>query len=350
MKKISKRKPNTQSSPSIIIRPKAVTKTEAFDTFWRFATARQEVFFARVNGQKQPWTNDPILQTFKFTNAYRASDRVSQFLIREVISKGSQAPDELFFRIILFKLFNKIETWQLLCENVNFPSLETYSYRLYDEVLSAAMARGVSIYSAAYIMASGAAMFGLERKHQGHLRLIEMMLTKRIPELIFESRSMKQGFQILRDIPLIGDFLAYQLITDLNYSNLTNYSEMEFTMPGPGARDGIRKCFSDLGGLSESAIIFHMANIQDREFDRLGLNFKRLWGRELQLIDIQNLFCEVDKYCRVFHPEIQGISGRSRIKQKFIASTTPFTYVYPEKWGLQISGAACNAVGQNRLF
>jgi len=61
-----------------------------------------------------PWTDDPILSHFKFTNAYRASDRVSQFLIRNVIYQGDQQPDEVFFRTILFKLFNKIETWQRL--------------------------------------------------------------------------------------------------------------------------------------------------------------------------------------------------------------------------------------------
>ena len=53
----------------------------------------------------------------------------------------------------------------------------------------------------------------------------------------------------------IGDFLAYQFATDLNYGNLTDFSEMEFVVPGPGALDGIRKCFSDLGGLTEADAI-----------------------------------------------------------------------------------------------
>jgi hypothetical protein len=44
-----------------------------------------------------------------FTNAYRAADRVSQYLIRNVIYQ-SDLPgnaDELVFRILLFKLFNR---------------------------------------------------------------------------------------------------------------------------------------------------------------------------------------------------------------------------------------------------
>src|SRR5260370_32928104 len=88
--------------------------TEVFDTLWKFATERQAVFYRRLDGLPSPWTSDPTLATFKFTNAYRATDRVSQFLIQKVIYSGDQSPRELFFRIILFKLFNKIETWQLL--------------------------------------------------------------------------------------------------------------------------------------------------------------------------------------------------------------------------------------------
>jgi len=64
------------------------------------------------------------------------------------------------------------------------------------------------------------------------------------------------------------------------------------------------------------------------------LPFRNLWGRRLQLIDCQNLFCEVDKYARVRHPEVAGLSGRSRIKQVFEASSDRLSVWYPPKWGL----------------
>ena len=147
---------------------------------------------------------------------------------------------------------------------------------------------------------------------------------------------MRRGFELLRSYPLIGDFLAYQLVTDLNYSELTDFSEMEFTMPGPGARDGIRKCFESLGGLSEVDIIRLMADRQEHEFGRLRIEFPSLWGRRLQLIDVQNLFCEVDKYARVKHPDIAGISGRTRIKQRFKGSIERIEYFYPPKWNLAL--------------
>jgi hypothetical protein len=78
-----------------------------------------------------------------------------------------------------------------------------------------------------------------------------------------------------------------------------------------------------------------MSNTQEQHFTRLGLSFSGLNGsRRLQLIDCQNLFCEVDKYARVAHPEITGYSGRTRIKQRFRPNDHALTCSFPPKWGI----------------
>ncbi len=56
--------------------------TVVYDTYWRFAAERQAIFFRRLQRQPPPWTEDQILRVHKVTNAYRASDRTSQYLIR----------------------------------------------------------------------------------------------------------------------------------------------------------------------------------------------------------------------------------------------------------------------------
>ena len=48
----------------------------------------------------------------------------------------------------------------------------------------------------------------------------------------------------------------------MNYSNISNFSEMEFVVPGPGALDGIKKCFADTGGLNDAEIIKFMTEHQ----------------------------------------------------------------------------------------
>jgi hypothetical protein len=325
------------AAPIIVSKHLAPAKTTAvYDSYWRFAAERQRVFYRRVLGTPWPWTENPVMAVYKFTNAYRASDRVSQYLIRRVIYRDDlpESADEVVFRILLFKLFNKIETWERLERALGPISFADYRFDRYDEVLSKAMADGQRIYSAAYIMPPGSSAFGCKAKHQNHLKLLEMMMAQALPAKLASARSMQKGFELLRAYPTIGDFLAYQFVTDVNYSGVTDFSEMDFVIPGPGARDGLRKCFADTGGLSDAELIRLMADRQDEECARLGLEFPSLWGRPLQLIDCQNLFCEVDKYARVAHPEAAGLTGRTRIKQKFAAQAQPIKFWYPPKWGI----------------
>ena len=286
--------------------------------------------------QNYPWTDDEILGKYKFTNVFRATDRVSQFLIKNVIYKGSQKPEEVFFRLILFKIFNRISTWEVLESEFGKISFKDYSFKKYDKVLSEVMHHKIPIYSAAYIMASGRSTFGFARKHQNHLKLIELMIKQKVPYKLQQCNSMNEAYNLLHSYPTIGDFLAYQYVTDINYSTLTNFTEMEFVKAGPGAKDGIAKCFKDFGGYSFEDIIQLMAENQEQEFDRLNLNFKNLWGRNLQLIDCQNIFCEVGKYARVAHPEIDDYSHRTRIKQKFKdKGKEAIKFFFPPKWGIK---------------
>ncbi|QEC80517.1 hypothetical protein FSB76_16510 [Mucilaginibacter ginsenosidivorax] len=313
-----------------LVKPKV---SNVYDTYWKFAAERQNVFFNKI--ANLPFlTTDPILQNHKFTNAYRASDRVSQYLIREVIYQGDQEPNELLFRILLFKIFNKIETWQLLLHEIGEITWRNYNFDRYDKVLSEAKKANETIYSGAYIMASAKSEFGYDYKHQNHLRLIELMITGNLSNKLLEARSLSEIYELLLSYPTIGPFLAYQYAIDINYSQMIDFNEMDFVVPGPGARDGISKCFIDMGDYSETEIIEYVTDIQESEFKRLGIEFRDLFGRPLQLIDCQNLFCETDKYARVAHPEAEGHSGRKRIKQIYRPQKGVINYWFPPKWGI----------------
>lgn len=324
---------NNTKNVSFLIKKIKPKPSVVYNTYWEFISKRQDIFFKRINNAEYPWSNDDILNNYKFTNVYRATDRVSQFLIRDIIYKGSQEPDELFFRIVLFKIFNRISTWEFLQEELREISFKNYSFKAYDKLLLEVLKNKEPIYSPAYIMASGKSVFGKERKHQNHLLLIEKMINDKLPHKLQQCKSMEDVYALLLSYPTIGEFLAYQYTIDLNYSNLINFSEMEFVKAGPGAKDGITKCFTSLGDYSYEDIIKMVADNQEIEFERLGIKFQNLGGRNLQLIDCQNVFCEVDKYSRVFHPEIVGVSNRTRIKQKFkIEKKEQINYFFPPKW------------------
>lgn len=304
-----------------------------FDTYWRFAAERQAIYEARLAGRPGPWTDDTILTSYRFTNCYRAADRVSQYLIRNVSYAGDQAWHEVFFRTMLFKSFNRISTWELLTAELGQVSWADYDFARYDSVLSEAFEAGRRLYSPAYVVPPP--QLGEQRKHSNHLRLIEHMMTTDAPQRLAQCTTMRGAFELLRSYPAIGDFLAYQFLIDLNYSAHLAFDEMEFVVPGPGARDGIRKCFGPASSGIESEIIRYMAEMQADHFARLGLEFHGLRGRALQLIDCQNLFCEVDKYARVAHPEVSGISGRSRIKQSYRRDPAAVGAWFPPKWRLE---------------
>lgn len=307
-------------------------RQEIFDLYWKFAAWRQEVFFRRIkNESPPPWTDDPIMQTYKFCNAYRASDRVSQYLIRDVIYRGSQNEEEVLFRILLFKIFNKIETWQYLERELGTVELSGFKFNVYSKLLQKAMDAGRVIYTSAY-MSCATKAYGYHKKHENHLALIEEMLEDRLVDKITQAKSLEEVFQAIAKYRLLGKFMAYQLATDINYSEIIDFDEDTFTVAGPGAERGISKCFSDRGGKSNADIIRWMTENQEAQFKRLGIDFQDLWGRPLKAIDCQNLFCEVDKYCRVAHPELT--SNRTKIKAKFSPTPQLIEYFYPPKWGI----------------
>lgn len=316
----------------IIVAGRRLTPTEVFDTYWRFAARRQQVYEARLHGKAPPWTTDPILASYRFTNCYRAADRVSQYLIKNVIYRHDQGPEEVLFRTLLFRFFNRISTWELLCSTLGELSWAEFQPNRYDQVLSRASAAGERIYSAAYVIPSP--RLGAFRKHTNHLLLLQRMMRSRLSDSLSAAASMVDAFHLLRSHPGLGDFLAYQLIIDINYSTLIDFDEMDFVVAGPGARDGICKCFGRGARGSEAELIRYMSDTQTEQFARLGLSFSGLNGRRLQLIDCQNLFCEVDKYARVAHPVVTAYSGRTRIKQRYLPRDQPVSAWFPPKWGI----------------
>lgn len=77
-------KPN-KATPTIISSRLPAKPTVVFDTYWRFAAERQNIFYKKLQNTPMPWTDDPILSVYKFTNTYRAID--TQSMTYQVKSK-----------------------------------------------------------------------------------------------------------------------------------------------------------------------------------------------------------------------------------------------------------------------
>jgi len=312
-----------------------VARDEVYRTYWWFASERQRIFDKRAQGEPDPWTEDHILSTYKFCNTFRASDRVSQFLIREVIY-GPDSPrlssEDMLLRIVLFRLFSRETTWRIIEDELGPLTVASFDPERLDRRLEDELAAGRPIYTHAFILCANKA-FGHDRKHRNHLALLETMLRDAsLHQALARARTLQTVYETLLAYPLLGPFMAYQLAIDLNYSELLDLSEDEFTVAGPGAERGIRKVFADRGGLRSEELIRWMVDHQDEECERLAITAPSLYGRRLHAIDCQGLFCEVDKYSRVAFPHLR--SNRKAIKATFKASLEPLTLFYPPKWQL----------------
>lgn len=327
-----------------------VPREEVYDLYWYFAAERQRIFESRLSGGKGPWTEDPILRDFKFCNVFRASDRVSQYLIRNVCyHEESATPEDRLFQIVAFRMFSRVSTWEGVRAHLcRYPTLQDLADGAFADALEAVKAQFGGLYTGAFILCATDA-FGQGLKHRNHVELFrQMFLLEDLGSALLKAQSLKQVYDLLHAFPLMGDFMSYQIAVDLNYSDLINFSENDFTQAGPGALRGLRKMFQSLGTYTPAETILWMVERQQMEFDRLGLPFSGLFGRPLHAIDAQGLFCEVDKYCREAVPELA--SARKRIKARFAPTLEPVSLFFPPKWDLQVPDHSDHKPASYRQF
>ena len=176
-----------------------IKRNEVYDLYWNFAYERQNIFWKKLKGEKEPWTQDQILQTYKFCNSYRVNDRVSQYLLKHVIYNGVKySDDDVVFRIVLFKLFNKESTWEVLIQHFHDITLDSFDVEKYSLVLKQVLDSGVSIYNDAYISCANKA-FGYDKKHDNHLALLYQMFVKdQLGNKIIKCKTMKEAFLLLK--------------------------------------------------------------------------------------------------------------------------------------------------------
>lgn len=331
-------------TPAVLhTRVKPKPRARAYELYWTFASRRQAAFEMRLAGRSAPWTDDKILREYKFCNVYRAADRVSQFMIRDVCyadDAGSAA--DRAFQIVAFRTFSKIATWHGLRTILGGPPrIDDLANGRFERALDDVKRLNGGLYTGAFILCANKA-FGFDEKHRNHAALFKRMFVEdELGPRLVGANSFESVVRMLESYPLMGPFMAYQTAVDLNYSELLRFDENDYTQAGPGAIRGLAKAFESLGDYSPSEAIRWMVDQQEAEFERLGLPFAGLFGRPLHAIDCQGLFCELDKYCREAAPEL--LSNRSRIKARYAPTNKPLELFFPPKWRLSPSRASIPA-------
>lgn len=259
---------------------------------------------------------------------------MTQYIITDVIQKGSQDPKEVVFRVVLFNTFTKIETWEALVAKLGPLKWSTYSREKYQAVLSAQKSSGQTLYTGAF--QKPGPHFGFTDMYMNHLCLLEALMENQLPEKLLGAPSMADVYEYLISFPGMGDFTTYQLMLNLSYTPLLNFHPNDFSITGPGSISGLIKMFGtrmkqELANNKDFGVdVFRwFVETQNDHFQRLGITFSGLGPKKLPLdiSDIEHAICEVDKYARMKFPSVKGRDGRTQMKREY----KPSGRVYPPK-------------------
>lgn len=281
--------------------------------------------------EPQPWTKDEVLKEFRFTNVRREHDRETLWLIRHITSNPDVTYEDKLLNCILFRLFNKHETSELIQQPIHFS--KRYNPEVYRSVFE-----GKELSDPQFIFFTGAFITGgMKRALKWYLpkgteedsmpmrvmKFMEHLYADRVVNKIKACQTQKAVYDLLRGYLGIGDFLAYQMFVDMTYIAEFPFSENEFTAAGPGCKMGLNFLFLDKDGMSYEECLFWLReNLGNQFVTVLGKPwypqklFKDLpeHDRCLNVMSLENCFCELSKY-------IRAKNGTGRPRKKYKPST-----------------------------
>ena len=117
-----------------------------------FIWEREAIRLARENGHSAPWTKDPVLDKYKFTNIHRCDDRVSQWVIDKLITPYLERSD-LWFTLLIARLINWPPTLQALINKGVIPCTpQEFDADMFEHTLERIKNDGKKVYSGAYML------------------------------------------------------------------------------------------------------------------------------------------------------------------------------------------------------
>lgn len=278
---------------------------ERLDTYFYWIHERETIRLNKEVEQKPPpWTDDSILQKFKFCQVFREDDRTTRWFRTHIRDPYRDDP-EVLMATVIFRWFNYIETGRTLVKNKLH--LEWDRKKAIEEIT-----KQNKWVTGAYIVKTPNRM----DKVTGVAECISHMWGDRekLVEKILATNSLEESWNILRDYPYMGPFMAYEVITDLRHTYLLRDAEdiLTWANAGPGAMRGLNRLAGrELGFCKRS----HPWNEEMRnlwEISREKLNPNLIDLDKFEMREIEGGLCEFDKYSRILNEE-----GRTRSVYKY---------------------------------
>lgn len=275
-------------------------------------------------------TRDPILQKYRFCNVFRELDRVTQWIHYNIRRRYADHPN-LWFMLAIARTINWPDTLQYLME---YEGAWPHYHESCDEFTPAGLGRaldtrresGNKIYTGAYMVRAPnhPSTLGWGWSKQRYIaeivigRLWEDRVTwtaKLDPELRPGFSTLKGAWEMFQQPRYIGwgPFMTYQVVVDLRHTRyLRGASDIqEWSALGPGSRRGLNR----LAGRPLDYPLKQDDGLEEmRSLHRSQDQWKAPWVPPIDLSDIQNCLCEVDKYLRAKNgegkPRTKYVSGR----------------------------------------
>tara|TARA_R100001594_G_scaffold1044_3_gene4299 strand:- start:7460 stop:8287 length:828 start_codon:yes stop_codon:yes gene_type:complete len=257
---------------------------ERVEIFFYWIYERTRIQEKKDRGDPWPWTHDPILKEYKFTNAFRERDKTTVWFRENIRDRLAWQP-EVYMATVIFRWFNLIETGKtLIAHNLH---IDWDPEKAYDKIV-----RQDKWITGAYMIKSPNNM----NKVRGLCNTITTVWDDRERFLDKCPWQTLEGMNSwLSSYPYLGPFLAYELATDFRHTFIgRNASDiLTWANAGPGAMRGLNRIYGrDLNYRSKS----HDWCSEMREL--LEIAWKK-HSLDFELREIEHSLCEFDKYERV---------------------------------------------------
>lgn len=299
-----------------------VLDEENLQLFFRFIKNRYKARVRKDLLKKDPpFTDDPIIQKYRFTNVKREHDRESRWAIKYIYENDFISYRNKILNAILFRIFNKHETMEIVGETMSFANYKTKSYQ--DAMYEYHKEHPDYLFFTNVFFTSGIklALKNLYPEVYSKRQFMPDLVLKLLDDIsaigyekqIISANNQKTAFKKIKGIYGIGEFLAYQIFVDLTYIPDFPFSENEFTVAGPGCKKGLNYLFKDRDGMTYDECVFWLRDHWDELNDRMPKESKfdpnKLFfdcpkhDRNMNVMSIENCLCEISKYIRAYRKE-----------------------------------------------
>lgn len=257
---------------------------------------RESIRLKKEAGDPKPWTEDPILQRYRFCNVRRMDDKVSQWLL-ENWYKPYKDHHNILIACVLARFFNLPST----LEAIGFP--ETWNAEKTRRKLRLMKKRGLQIFNGAYMVRGND---GVDKVACVINHSIQP-LVKKPPEI--DASSMRKTWEAIECRRGFGSFMAGQVVADLRWAMTGTWSDRNSWAPmGPGSKRGLSRLYNRPLDTkwSQQEFLEYLKEVVTTCYSQLPIEL----SRRLEMMDWQNCLCEFDKYMRT-------LLGEGRPKQLY---------------------------------